>query len=167
MSSHRIGRPAAVLALLAVLAAAVAGGVYAATAGNAAAPTATRVALAAVNNPIGSKGRTLGLSKVTIPGGVHLSLHHHSGTQIAYIARGALTYAVKSGSVTVMKGAADGTPKVMLRISAGHTGVIRAGEWIVEQPTTVHQATNKTSKPVVVYLATLFPIGSPPSVASR
>lgn len=167
MSSHAFGRPVAVLAALAVLVAAAAGGVYAAATGTAAAPTATRLALAAENNPIGARGRTLGLSKVTIPGGVHLALHHHAGTQIAYIARGTLTYSVKSGSVTVLKGSADSTPKVMLRISAGHTGVIHAGEWIVEQPTTIHRAANKTSKPVVVYLATLFPIGSPPSIPNQ
>jgi quercetin dioxygenase-like cupin family protein len=167
VSSYTIGRPAAVLAALGILVAAAAGAVYASATGTAAPPAATRLALAAQDNPIGARGRTLGLSKVTIPGGVHLALHHHAGTQIAYIARGALTYSVASGSVTVMKGSADGTPKVMLRISAGHTGVIHAGEWIVEQPTTIHQATNRTTRPVVVYLATLFPIGSPPSVPNR
>jgi quercetin dioxygenase-like cupin family protein len=167
VSSYKICRPAAVVTAFAALVAAAAGGVYAAASGAAAAPTAVRIALAAANNPIGAKGRTLGLSKVTIPGGVHLALHHHSGTQVAYIARGALTYSVKSGSVKVMKGAADGTPKVMVHISAGHTGIIHAGEWIIEQPTTIHSATNKTSTPVVVYLATLFPIGSPPAIANK
>jgi quercetin dioxygenase-like cupin family protein len=164
VSSYRIGRPAAVVVALAVLVAAAAGGVYAAVTRAGATPTAARHALAAADNPIGARGRTLGLSKVTIPGGVHLALHHHSGTQVAYIAGGALTYSVKSGSVTVRQGAADGGSRVMFRISAGHTGVIHAGEWIVEQPTTIHSATNRTSSPVVVYLATLFPVGSPASV---
>jgi hypothetical protein len=46
-------------------------------------------------------------------------------------------------------------------------GVIQAGEWIVEEPITVHSGANRTSKPVVIYLATLFPIGGPPAIANK
>src|SRR5258707_714421 len=82
--------------------------------------------LAAVDNPIGGKGRTLGLSRVTIPPGAQIALHHHSGTQIAYIDRGVLTYTVKTGSVSVMRGAA-GAATLVRRIGAGQTGSITAG----------------------------------------
>jgi hypothetical protein len=34
--------------------------------------------------------------------------------------------------------AAPGTAKVAQRIGAGRSGVIHAGEWMVEQPTTIH-----------------------------
>jgi quercetin dioxygenase-like cupin family protein len=126
-------------------------------------PTAQREALAAQNDPTGGKGRTLALSRVTIPAGAQIALHHHAGTQVAYIDKGALTYTVKSGSVTVRKGPAD-KPTVVRKIGAGQTGTIRAGQWIVEQPTTIHQAANRGSAAVVVYLSSLFPIGSPPSI---
>jgi quercetin dioxygenase-like cupin family protein len=127
-------------------------------------PTAQREALAAKNNPTGAKGRTLGLSRVEIPAGAQLALHHHAGTQVAYIDAGVLTYTVQAGSVTVRKGPADGKSTVVRRIGAGQTGTIKAGEWIVEEPTTIHKAANNGSKPVTVYLASLFPIGSPPSI---
>lgn len=123
-----------------------------------------REPLASVDNPVGGKGRTLGLTRVTVPAGAQLALHHHSGTQIAYVAQGVLTYTVKSGSVPVMHGPADGTATLMRHIKAGQRGSISAGQWIVEQPTTIHRAGNNGSKPVVIYLATYFPIGSPPSV---
>lgn len=153
--------------LATVAAVAAAGGAYAAVDTAAAPKAAVRAALAAKDDPIGARGRTLGLSRVTIPAGVRLALHHHPGTQVAFIARGTLTYTVRAGQVSVMRGAADGHPKLVRRITAGHTGLIRAGEWLVEQPMTIHRAANRTSKPVVVYLATLFPIGSPPSVPAR
>jgi quercetin dioxygenase-like cupin family protein len=126
-------------------------------------PTAKREALATQNNPTGGKGRTLGLSRVLIPAGAQLALHHHAGTEVAYIDRGVLTYTVKSGSVTVRTAPADSS-RVIRRIGPGQTGRIKAGQWIVEQPSTVHQAANQGSAAVVVYLASLFPIGSPPSI---
>jgi quercetin dioxygenase-like cupin family protein len=126
-----------------------------------------REALAADVNPIGAKGRTLGLSRVTVPAGAELALHHHTGTQIAYIDAGALTYTVKTGSVTVYKGDAGDTQKVVRRIRAGQTGLIKQGQWIVEQPSVVHQAANKGNGTIRILLATLLPNGDPPSVANR
>jgi quercetin dioxygenase-like cupin family protein len=153
------------IAAFAVLVAASAAGAGASLRGSP--PAAVRLELAAVNNPAGARGRTLGLTKVTIPAGVELAPHHHPGTQVAYVVSGALTYSVRSGSVTVMRGAADGGAKAMLRIGAGQQGVLDAGEWIVEQPKTVHSSVNRTTRPVVVYLATLFPIGSPAAIANK
>jgi hypothetical protein len=131
----------------------------------AASPQATRLAAAqrqlvgAYKNPVGVTGRTLGLSIVTIPAGVKLPLHFHEGTQVAFIQTGILSYTVKSGQVRVMSGLADKGPKLVRTIGAGQTGDITSGQWIVEQPSTVHSAQAKTK--VVVLLATLLKTGAP------
>jgi quercetin dioxygenase-like cupin family protein len=126
------------------------------------APSAKRLPLAESSKVKGASGRTLGLSKVTIPAGGQIALHHHEGTQLAFIKSGTLTYTVKSGLVTVMKGPA-GTASVVRKIRGGQTGKVRAGQWIVEQPSTVHQAANRGSTKIVIYLATLLKSGAPPS----
>lgn len=125
----------------------------------ASAPTAKRALVGAFKNPLGAKGRTLGLSIVTIPAGVTLPLHHHLGTQVSYIQTGILRYTVRSGRVRVMKGLADQSPKLVRTISAGQTGSLTAGEWIVEQPSDIHMAMAKTK--VVVLLASLLKNGAP------
>jgi uncharacterized membrane protein len=123
------------------------------------APTAKRELLGAFKNPLGARGRTLGLSRVVIPAGVKLPLHYHEGTQVSYIATGALRYSVKTGSVTVMRGLADQNPRVVRKIRAGQSGTLTAGDWIVEQPSDHHFAQAKTR--VVVWLATLLRNGAP------
>jgi len=148
--------------LVGVVAAFVLGAFAATTFGASPAP-AVRDPLAAYDNPVGAKGKTLGLMKVTIPAGTQLGLHRHPGTQVAYVARGVLTYTVRSGSVSVMHGPA-GMQTLVRKISSGQTGRISAGDWLVEQPTTIHRAGNNSKTPVVVYLATLFPIGAPPAI---
>src|SRR3954467_14221870 len=81
---------------------------------------AVRTPLAQSTKVKGAKGKTLGLSRVTIPAGGTIALHHHEGTQVAYIQSGLLTYTVKSGSVAVMSGPAD-SPAVVRKISGGQT----------------------------------------------
>ena len=125
-------------------------------------PAAKREPLAQSTVVKGAKKKTLGLSRVTIPPGATIALHHHQGTQVAYIQAGTLTYTVKSGSVTVMSGPSD-APKLVRKIKAGQTGKILAGQWIVEQPTTVHMARNAGTAKVVIYLSTLLKTGAPPS----
>lgn len=127
------------------------------------APTAIRSALAQTDRVQGAPGRTLVLSRVVVEPGAQLALHHHRGTQIARIQSGVLTYTVRRGAVVVRRGESDQNPRVMRRIGAGQTAGIRAGEWIVEQPTAIHQAANRGSAPVVIYLATLLEKGAPPS----
>jgi quercetin dioxygenase-like cupin family protein len=127
------------------------------------APTAVRSALAQSEKVQGAPGRTLALSKVVIEPGAKLALHHHLGTQVAHIQSGVLTYTVEQGSVVVRRGEADQQPKVVRSIEAGQTGRIRAGQWIVEQPSDIHRAANNGSSPVVIYLATLLKKGAPPS----
>jgi quercetin dioxygenase-like cupin family protein len=124
--------------------------------------TVKRTALAQSTKVRGAAGRTLGLSRVTIPVHGKIALHHHEGTQVAYIQSGVLTYTVKSGGVTVYSGPADNST-VVRKISSGQTGKISAGDWIVEQPSTIHRAANKGKAKIVIYLATLLKKGAPPS----
>lgn len=126
------------------------------------APTLTNLAKSEVVR--GAPGRELTVTRVAVPAGAQLPPHRHLGTQVARIARGTLTYSVIKGSVTVRRGTANGSEKVVRRIKAGQTGKIRTGHWIVEQPNVHHQARNTGPGPVVIYMATLFPRGAPPSV---
>jgi quercetin dioxygenase-like cupin family protein len=127
------------------------------------APTAVRNALAQTDHVQGAPQRTLVLSRVVVEPGAKLALHHHLGTQVARVQSGVLTYTVRRGAVTVRSGESDAQPVVVRTIGAGQTGRIRAGQWIVEQPSTIHQAANDGSKPVVIYLATLLQTGAPPA----
>ena len=127
------------------------------------APTAVRDALAQTSNVQGASQRTLVLSRVVVEPGAELALHHHEGTQVAHIQAGTLTYAVRRGSVAVREGQSDQDPKLVRTIRAGQTARIAPGEWIVEQPSDIHQAANRGSKPVVIYIATLLKKGAPPA----
>lgn len=126
-------------------------------------PTAKRSALAQTDRVQGAPKRTLVLSKVVVEPGAELALHRHRGTQIARIVSGTLTYTVRRGAVVVRRGESDRHPRVVRKIKAGQTGRIRAGEWIVEQPSDIHEAANRSSAPVVIYLATLLETGASPS----
>lgn len=128
-----------------------------------AAPSAARSALAQTDDVRGAPDRTMVLSRVVVPPGAVLSLHHHLGTQIARIQSGTLTYTVEQGAVVVRRGESDQDPQVVRTIANGQTGRIGAGQWIVEQPSAIHRATNKDTTPVVVYIATLLKKGAPPA----
>lgn len=127
------------------------------------APGAVRNALAESGKVQGAPGRTMVLSRVVVDPGAKLALHHHLGTQVARIVKGTLTYTVRRGAVEVRRGEADQDPVLVRRIAAGQTGRIRTGQWIVEQPSDIHEAANRGSVPVVIYLATLLKTGAPPS----
>lgn len=124
-------------------------------------PEAERQALAQTDRVQGAPDRDLILSRVEIPPGAKLDLHNHRGTQVARIEAGELSYTVHDGEVVVRRGPSDGESTVVRRISAGQTGTLSAGEWIVEQPSDIHKAANEGSEPVVVYLATLLEAGAP------
>jgi len=128
-----------------------------------AAPTAVRNALAETSQVQGAPGRTLVLSRVTVDPGAQLALHHHLGTQVARIETGTLTYTVRRGSAVVKTGESDQNPRIVRFIKAGQTGQIRSGQWIVEQPSDIHEAANRGSTPVVIYLATLLKAGAAPA----
>ena len=103
------------------------------------------------------------LSRVTVPPGVRLALHHHLGTQIAHVEAGTLTYTVRRGAAVVREGESDRSPRRVRTIAAGQTARLRPGQWIVEQPSDVHEAANRGKTPVVLYIATLLRTGAPPS----
>jgi hypothetical protein len=149
--------------LLAIVAACALGGGLATALGQTdAAPTAVRSALAETAHVQGAPSRTLVLSRVSVPPGAKLALHHHLGTQVAHIQSGVLTYTVRSGSVLIRRGESD-RPERVRAINAGQTGQIRSGQWIVEQPWDIHEAANRGTVPVVIYLATLLKTGAPPA----
>ena len=125
---------------------------------------ATRTVLAQKVDPAGGAGRTLALSRVTIPAHTRLGLHRHPGTQIAYVQKGTLTYTVRTGVVSVYRGAADQNPQLVRRVSAGQTRPVEAGEWVIEPPSAVHFGANRGDTPVRILLATLFKTGRPPSI---
>jgi quercetin dioxygenase-like cupin family protein len=153
-----------VLPAVGMMLAATGVGAYAAGTAHEAPAQATRVALAQAVNPTGASGRTLALSRVTIPARTQLAQHRHPGVQIAYIQKGTLTYTVKTGVVNVYRGAADQNPRIVRRIRGGHTGTVHAGEWVIEKPSVIHFGANNRDKPLVILLATLFTNGSPPSI---
>ena len=126
-------------------------------------PTAVRTALAASENIQGAEDRTMVLSKVVVEPGAHLALHHHLGTQISRVAAGTLTYTVRKGFAVLHSGDAERDPQFVRHIEAGQTARIQPGQWLVEQPSDIHEAANRGSKPVVIYLATLLKTGAPPS----
>lgn len=128
-----------------------------------AAPTATRNALAQTSKVQGAPGRTMVLSRVTVPPGVQLALHHHLGTQIAHVEAGTLTYTVRQGSAVVWEGESDQNPRKVRTIAAGQTARLRPEQWIVEQPSDVHEAANRGDTKVVLYISTLLKTGAPPS----
>lgn len=127
------------------------------------APTAVRSALAQTDRVQGAPGRTMVLSRVVVEPGAELALHRHLGTQIARVSAGTLTYTVRSGAATIKRGESDQDPQLVRKLRAGETARIRPGQWIVEQPSDIHEAANRGATPVVIYLATLLRDGAPPS----
>ena len=126
-------------------------------------PTAVRSALAESNKVQGAPGRTMVLSKVVVEPGAKLALHHHLGTQISRVASGTLTYTVRQGSAVLRDGDAEKGPRLVRTIKAGQTARIHPGQWLVEQPSDIHEAANRGNAPVVIYLSTLLKTGAPPA----
>lgn len=126
-------------------------------------PTAVRTALARTEKVQGAPNRTMVLSKVVVEPGAKLALHHHLGTQISRVASGTLTYTVRQGSAVLREGDAEKEPRRVRTIEAGQTARIKAGQWLVEQPSDIHEAANRGTTPVVIYLATLLQTGAPPA----
>ena len=128
-------------------------------------PTAVRSALARSDKVQGAPGRTMVLSRVVVERGAKLALHRHLGTQISRVASGTLTYTVRKGSASVNEGDAEKEPRRVRTIAAGQTARIKAGQWLVEQPSDVHEAANRGGTPVVIYLATLLKSAAPPATS--
>ena len=153
--------PLSALAIVAVAAMAI----ILPTAFGASAPTPVpaRVAMAQTERVQGAPGRTMVLSKVTVPPGAKLAVHHHLGTQISRVVSGTLSYTVREGKAELFEGESNEEPRLVRVITAGKTAQIQPGQWLVEQPSDIHQAANRGSSPVVIYLATLLRDGAAPS----
>jgi quercetin dioxygenase-like cupin family protein len=160
-SRTRLAATLVILAVVAVALAGLLGGVLAT--GAPGTPEAKRDAMAQTGQVQGAPQRELVLSRVVVPPGAKLALHHHLGTQVARVESGVLTYTVQQGSVVVRCGQSDANPTVVRKIAAGQSGQIKSGQWIVEQPSDIHRAANNGSEPVVIYIATLLKAGAPPA----
>ena len=152
--------PLSALAIVAVVAMAII--LPTAFGASAPAPAPSRLAMAQTEHVQGAPGRTMVLSKVTVPAGAKLAVHHHLGTQISRVVSGTLTYTVRQGKAELFEGESE-DPRLVRVIKAGKTAHIRADQWLVEQPSDIHQAANRGSSPVVIYLATLLKDGAAPS----
>ena len=152
--------PLSALAVVAVVAMAIV--LPTAFGASAPAPAPVRKALAQSDHVQGAPGRTMVLSKVTLPPGAQIAVHHHLGTQISRVDAGTLTYTVRRGKAELFEGEAE-EGQLVRTIKAGQTARIGAGQWLVEQPSDIHQAANRGSSPVVIYLATLLKDGAAPS----
>ncbi|HEX4752691.1 MAG TPA: hypothetical protein VH268_07325, partial [Solirubrobacterales bacterium] len=87
--------PLTALAVVAVIAMAIV--LPTAFGASAPAPAPIRKSFAQTEHVQGAPGRTMVLSKVTVPPGAKLAVHHHLGTQISRVTAGTLTYTVRSG----------------------------------------------------------------------
>lgn len=104
----------------------------------------------------------LSLSRVTIMPGAVLPVHFHPGSQIGAVVQGELTYTVLTGSAKLYRaGAANNEPEI---VDEGETAVALPGDVLVETPGEIHQARNVGNTPVVIYLSSLFPAGSPRAI---
>jgi len=112
--------------------------------------------------PVAVENPELALARVTIMPGAEIPQHFHVGTQIAAIAQGTLTYTVFTGEVLLYRSGEDSTNPYHIQV--GETVQLAVGDTVVETPGSHHQAINKGSTPVVIYLSTLFPAGAPRSV---
>jgi len=159
-TSARLGLTVTLCVLAAFAVGAVLPGAFA---DNVSEPTAIRSALARSDKVQGAPQRTMVLSKVVVEPGAKLALHHHLGTQISRIAAGTLTYTVRQGAAVVNEGDAEKDPRRVRTIAAGQTAQIKPRQWLVEQPSDIHEAANRGSTPVVIYLATLLKSGASPA----
>ena len=64
-------------------------------------------------------------------------------------------------------GATPVAKRIPLAKSKNFRGTLRAGNWIVEQPTTQHSAANRGNKKVVIYLSNLLKTGAPASTPAH
>ena len=126
-------------------------------------PAATRADLAATL-PKAAPGYRLALTRATIPPGGAFAPHRHPGTQVSRVTEGTLRFRVFRGTVHVRRGLADGSARIVRSISAGETGVVRRGEWIVETPAMWHEGSNAGRKRVVILLATLLRKDKPAAI---
>lgn len=121
-------------------------------------PTVSREVLA-TSKPANAPGYTLYLLRVTAMPGALLAKHYHPGTQNAYVVSGSVRYTVFRGTARIYHGPADKTTKPYKLITAGHSGTLVPGDWIIETTGLVHQAQVTSPGPFVVLISGLFKNG--------
>jgi len=131
----------------------------------AAAPVVISSELFASSFPAIVENPELALARVTIMPGAAIPTHFHSGTQIGAVVQGELTYTVFTGEVDWFHADQPGSPAEM--ISPGETVTVLAGDALVESPGSIHQGRNTGTVPIIIYLSTLFPAGSPRSTLAE
>jgi quercetin dioxygenase-like cupin family protein len=99
---------------------------------------------------------------VIIPANESIAPHNHPGPQLAIIESGTLTYTVIDGEATVTRAAGSDSAEVVTYTS-GDKFELHTGDSIMEPTKMVHEASNETDEPVVIYLSSLFPEGEPPA----
>jgi quercetin dioxygenase-like cupin family protein len=104
----------------------------------------------------------LALVRVMVAPGAAIPEHEHTGTQIASIISGQLTYTVRSGEVDLYR--YGSSPDRMDRLGAGDTVLLRSGDAIVEHPGSFHQAVNKGADPVLLFSSILYPSAAKPTI---
>lgn len=108
--------------------------------------------------PAGAPGQVLQLVRYYLPPNISLPVHIHPGMQVAYVESGTLTYTVVEGTATFVR--ADGETG---ELKAGETTEFNIGDSVVEPQGMVHFGENKTDKPVILLVASLFDANEPPS----
>lgn len=109
-------------------------------------------------DPEAAPGQVLQLVRYYIPPNISLPTHIHPGMQVAYVESGTLTYTVVEGTATFTR--ADGTTG---ELNAGETTDFNIGDSVVEAQGMIHFGENKTDKPVILLVASLFEADVPPS----
>lgn len=99
----------------------------------------------------------LAMVRVMIAPGASIPEHRHTGTQIAAIISGDLTYSVDTGEVDLYRLGSTPGKDAPTVLGPGTTTVLRPGDAIVEHPGSLHQATNAGSAPVLLFSSILFP----------
>lgn len=106
----------------------------------------------------------MALARVTIQPGATIPEHRHTGTQIAAILAGELTYSVVTGRVERFPAGASGESADPEILGAGDTVLLAGGDSVVEHPGSLHQARNEGGIPVQIVLSVLYPGDEGPTV---
>jgi quercetin dioxygenase-like cupin family protein len=113
--------------------------------------------------PDAAPGQVLQLVRYTIPPNMLLPVHIHPGMQVVVVESGTLHYTVVEGSVPITRAAAEGTPAPKEQLTSGQETDFGPGDRFVEPAGMVHFGENRTGKPVVLLVASLFESDAPPS----
>ena len=105
-------------------------------------------------------GHELGLRRVTIAPGGGIPAHTHPGALVIYLEAGTWGYIPLEGVARLTRAAVNGTPSPTEEMEIGTEIVLNPGDWIyVEDPG--DDIRNAGDDPVVLWIASLTPVGEP------